>query len=176
VTSSSIVPTSAAPVTVAPPPPTTRPQPPALVAAPVVSTATNQTRAGQPVKLSGKGFQPHSEVKIVFEAAKREVVASVLTKSNGDFDASVMLPKTTPGQHNLQVLARSPSGQVMTWVEPVTVMASPAIAAVATGDQTDDLATPVLLSLAVALPLATWLILELVALRRRRAGGHGSAF
>jgi hypothetical protein len=56
----------------------------------------------------------------------------------------------------------------MTWVEPVTVLAaSPIVAVSADGS---DLAPPVLLTLALAFPVATWLVLELLALRQRRSG------
>jgi hypothetical protein len=56
----------------------------------------------------------------------------------------------------------------MTWDEPVIVVASgPVVAVTANGA---ELAAPVLLGLALAFPLATWLVLEILALRRRRAG------
>jgi hypothetical protein len=60
----------------------------------------------------------------------------------------------------------------MTWDEPVTVVASGPVVAV--GANGPELAAPVLLALALAFPLATWLVLEILALRRRRASGPAS--
>jgi hypothetical protein len=143
--------------------------PPALVAAPVVSVPT-RAREGQLVRLTGAGFRPKSQVKIVFEAPKREVVGSAVISRDGGFDASVVVPVyATPGQHKVQVVGRAPSGQTMTWVEPVTVLAASPIVAVSA--DSSDLAPPVLLTLALTFPVATWLVLEILALRQRRAGG-----
>jgi hypothetical protein len=122
------------------------------------------------VRLAGAGFRPKSQVKIVFEAPKREVVGSAVISRDGDFNTAVVVPSyATPGQHKVQVVGRAPSGQTMTWVEPVTVLAASPI--VALGTDSSDLALPVLLTLALAFPLATWLVLEFLALRQRRAGG-----
>jgi hypothetical protein len=60
----------------------------------------------------------------------------------------------------------------MTWDEPVIVVASRPIVAVSASGP--ELATPVLFALALAFPLATWLVLEILALRRRRASGPAS--
>jgi hypothetical protein len=57
----------------------------------------------------------------------------------------------------------------MTWVVPVTVLAASPIVAVSAASS--DLAPPVLLTLALTFPVATWLVLEILALRQRRAGG-----
>ena len=121
------------------------------------------------MRLSGAGFRPKSQVRIVFDAPKRVVVGSAVIRSDGGFDASVVVPShASPGPHKLQVVGRSPSGQTMTWDEPVIVVASgPVVAVTANGA---ELAAPVLLGLALAFPLATWLVLEILALRRRRAG------
>lgn len=141
--------------------------PPALVAAPVISAPT-KLRAGQLVRLSGAGFRPKSRVRIVFEASRRTVVGSAVIRDDGGFDASVVVPRATPGQHNFQIVGKAPSGQTMTWVEPVTVLADRPIAEV-TGP---DLTAPLLLGLAVGFPLATWLVLEMLALRQRRTAGR----
>jgi hypothetical protein len=143
--------------------------PPALEATPVVSVPTS-AREGQLVRLTGAGFRPKSRVKIVFEAPKSEVVGSALISREGGFDTSVVVPAhATPGQHKVKVVGRAPSGQTMTWVEPVTVLAASPIVAISTGGS--DLAPPVLLTLALTFPLATWLGLEILAMRQRRAGG-----
>lgn len=119
------------------------------------------------------GSRLKARVKIVFEAPKREVVGSAVIRGDGGFDASVVVPAyATPGQHKVQVVGRAPSGQTMTWVEPVTVLAaSPIVAVSADGS---DLAPPVLLTLALTFPVATWMVLELLALRQRRAGATTS--
>ncbi len=143
--------------------------PPALVADPVVSVPT-RAREGQLVRLSGAGFRPHSQVKIVFDAPTRVVVGSAVISRDGDFDTSVVVPsRATVGPNKVQVVGRAPSGQTMTWVEPVTVLAASDVVAVTAGGP--DLAGPVLLGLALGFPIATWFVLEVLALRQRRAGG-----
>ena len=122
------------------------------------------------MRLTGAGFRPHSRVKIVFDSPQKQVVGSAVISRQGDFDTSVVIPAhATPGRHNLQVVGRAPSGQTMTWVEPVTVVtASPIVAVTA---PRSDLAPPVLFTLALAFPLATWLVLEVLGWRHRRATG-----
>ena len=117
------------------------------------------------MRLTGAGFRPKSKVRIIFEAPRRVIVGSAVIRNDGDFDASVVVPHATPGQHKIQIVGRAPSGQTMTWEEPVTVLADRPVRAV----PGPDLTAPVLLALAVAFPLATWLVLEILALRRRRA-------
>jgi hypothetical protein len=125
------------------------------------------------VRLTGAGFRPKSRVKIVFEAPTRVVVGSAVISRDGDFDTSVVVPPhATPGQHKLQVVGRAPSGRTVTWIEPVTVLAERPVAVVS--GNSPELAAPVLLALAVAFPLATWLVLEILALRHRRARGPAS--
>jgi hypothetical protein len=60
----------------------------------------------------------------------------------------------------------------MTWEEPVIVVASGTL--VAASANGPEVAAPVLLALAFAFPLATWLVLQFLALRRRRASGPTS--
>ena len=125
------------------------------------------------MRLTGAGFRPKSRVKIVFEAPKRVVVGSAVIRSDGGFDTSVVVPPhASPGPHKLQVVGRAPSGQTMTWEEPVIVVASGTL--VAASANGPEVAAPVLLALAFAFPLATWLVLQFLALRRRRASGPTS--
>ncbi len=125
------------------------------------------------MRLTGAGFRPQSRVNIVFDAPARVVVGSAVISRDGDFDTSVLVPsRATVGPHKLQVVGRAPSGQTMTWSEPVTVLGASNIVAVATDGP--DLAAPVLLALAVGFPIATWFVLEVLALRQRRAGGPAS--
>jgi hypothetical protein len=121
-------------------------------------------RAGQRVRLTGAGFRPESRVRIVFDASRRVVVGSAIIRSDGGFDTSVVVPHATPGPHKLQIVGKAPSGQTMTWDEPVIVLADRPIVAVSG----PDLAAPVLLGLAVTFPVATWFVLEVLAVRRRR--------
>jgi hypothetical protein len=119
------------------------------------------------VRLVGEGFSPGSKVKVVFLSShKHVVVGSTVTRLDGSFAMSLVVPRAKPGEHKLQVVGTSSSGQPGSWAAPVMVLAdvtSPAPAA-------PSLATPVLVGLSIAFPLLTWLVLDLLAWRHRRLG------
>ena len=112
--------------------------------------------------MSGQGFRPGSQVKIVFEAPKRMVVGSVVTSSQGHFDASVVVPRARPGSHRFEVLGTSASGKPAALATPVMVLA-----AVDKVPNRTDLTTPALVALALGIPLMTWVVLGLLSSRRR---------
>ena len=119
------------------------------------------------MRLRGEGFSPGSKVKIVFLSSRKHVVVgSTVAQPNGSFAMTLVVPRAKPGKHKLQVVGTASSGQPGSWATPVTVLTdvtSPA------GDP-PSLATPVLVCLSVTLPLLTWLVLDMLAWRRRRLG------
>jgi hypothetical protein len=119
------------------------------------------------VRLIGEGFSPGSKVKIVFLGSQKHVVVgSTVAQLDGNFAMSLVVPRAKPGEHKLQVVGTSSSGQPGSWAAPVMVLtdvSSPATDA-------PSLATPVLVGLSLAFPLLTWLVLDLLAWRHRRLG------
>jgi hypothetical protein len=136
-----------------------------MVATPALS-APGKVEAGQQVKLSGAGFQGGSKVRIVFDTPSRVVVGSARAQADGTFKASIVVPrKAGPGTHNVQVVGTGQTGQPMSLAAPVIILADHA--AIATATPSPSLAPPVLLTIAVVLPLSTWLFLEMLGWRRR---------
>ncbi len=123
--------------------------------------------------MSGKGFSPGSKVKIVFVGSqKHDVVGSTVAQPDGSFAMTLVVPHAKPGEHKLQVVGTSSSGQPGSWAAPVMLLTDVTRPAV----QAPSLATPVLVGLSVGLPLLTWLVLDVLAWRRRRLdGGPGNA-
>ncbi|MGH9104822.1 MAG: hypothetical protein ACRDZX_03105 [Acidimicrobiales bacterium] len=120
------------------------------------------------MKLSGTGFRAGSEVKIVFDDPAHVTVGSVVTKPDGTFRASVVVPRAGAGAHKLQVVGTSASGQPASLAKPVLVLASRVVGRPARSGT--SLAGPVLLTVAVLFPLVTWLALEILGWRRRHFG------
>jgi hypothetical protein len=120
------------------------------------------------VRLVGEGFRPGSKVKIDFLGSHKHVVVvgSTVAQVNGSFAMSLVVPRAKPGEHKLQVVGTSSSGQAGSWAAPVTVIADVTTPVV----DTPSLATPVLVGLSLAFPLLTWLVLDLLAWRQRRLG------
>jgi len=137
-----------------------------MVATPALS-APAKAMAGQKVKLTGAGFRAGTKVRIVLDNPRRLIVGSTLARPDGTFKASIVLPRRTgPGSTRLQAVGTSQSGQPMTVAAPVFIVSEhPAIASAPPGP---SLAGPVLLTVAVVLPLTTWLALEMMGWRGRR--------
>jgi hypothetical protein len=138
-----------------------------MVATPVVSAPSHE-KVGQSVPLSGAGFSPDSQAKIVLEGPKRVVVGSVQIDSEGKFQTSVVVPHAQPGQDKLQVVGTSSSGRATTLAEPVMFLAD---ATKPVGDGNRHVAEAVLITLSIAIPVITWFVLQLLAWRHRRLGG-----
>jgi hypothetical protein len=136
-----------------------------MVARPTVSVPSRAKPGGQ-VKLAGAGFRAGTTVRIVFDAPDPVTVGHALAGPDGDFRASVVVPKAGPGSHKLEVVGTAASGAPAA-VSAVVVLANKNYRAPARGT---ELTTPVLLTLAVVIPLATWVILEVLGWRRRRSG------
>jgi hypothetical protein len=119
------------------------------------------------VRLVGQGFSPGSKVKIVFLNSKKHVVVgSTVAQPDGSFAMTLVVPRAKPGEHKLQVVGTSSSGQPGSWAAPVMVLTdvtSPA-------GEAPSLATPVLVGLSLAIPLLTWLVLDMLTWRHRRLG------
>lgn len=116
----------------------------------------------------GQGFSPGSKVRIVFLGSQKHVVVvgSTVARRNGSFAMTLVVPRAKPGEHKLQVVGTSSSGQPGSWAAPVMVLADVTRPAVGS----PSLATPVLVGLALGFPLLTWLVLDLLAWRHRRLG------
>jgi hypothetical protein len=138
-----------------------------MVATPVVS-APSHAKVGQRVHLSGAGFSPDSQVKIVLDGPKRVVVGSAVISSDGKFETSVVVPHAQPGQDKLQVVGTSSSGRPTSLAEPVMFLAA-ATKPAGNGDR--HVAEAVLISLSIAIPLVTWFVLQALGWRHRRLGG-----
>jgi hypothetical protein len=147
-----------------------------MSATPVVS-APSHAKAGERVSLSGAGFSPDSQVKIVVDDPKRVVVGSAYIGSDGKFQTSVVVPHAQPGQLKLQVVGTSSTGRPASLAEPVLMLTDATHPAV--DNHNDDnnnrhVTEAVLIALSIAIPLATWFVLELLGWRHRRFGGGKS--
>jgi len=120
------------------------------------------------VRMVGQGFSPGSKVKIVFlNSTKRHVVVgSTVAQPNGSFAMNLVVPRAKPGEHKLQVVGTSSSGQPGSWAAPVMVLTD----VTSPVGNAASLATPVLVGLSLAIPLLTWLVMDMLAWRHRRFG------
>lgn len=116
--------------------------------------------------MTGVGFRAGTPVKIVFDAPRHTVVGSAVARRDGTFKALIVVPVAGPGRHKLQAVGTDASGQPTTLAAPVLVLASSA----AMVEPANNVAEPVLLTISLALPLATWLTFEMLGWRRRRFG------
>jgi hypothetical protein len=140
-----------------------------MVATPLVS-APSRAKSGQVLPLSGQGFSPGTRVKIVFDDPKDVVVGTAVAQADGEFHTSVVVPKAQPGQDKFQVVGTSSAGRPATLAAPVLVLADASHPA----NRNPELAKEVLISLSIALPLATWLVLQMLGWRHRRLGQPGT--
>lgn len=140
-----------------------------MVATPLVS-APSRAKAGEVLPLSGQGFSPGTPVKIVFDDPKDVVVGAVVAQSDGDFHTSVVVPRAQPGQDKFQVVGTSSSGRPASLAAPLLVLADVTRPA----KRDPQLPKVVLIGLSIALPLATWLVLQMLGWRHRRLGQHGN--
>jgi len=134
-----------------------------MTANPVVSSP-GKASPGQRLKLTGTGFRAGTKVRIVFYLPRR-VVGSTVARPDGTFRTSIVVPRSRPGSHKLQVLGTAQTGQPASVAEPVMILATDDRVA---GSPSGDIDEPVMLTLSVVLPLATWLGLEILGWRTRR--------
>ncbi len=140
------------------------------MATPAVQSPS-KAKSGQLLDLSGAGFRAGTPVKIVFEAPRPVVVGQTVAGPGGSFEASVLVPASGPGKHTIRVTGTSALGSKLSVARSVTLVADQVALRPTSGD--DALAEPVLLTIALVLPFATWLGLEVLSWRSRRAGkGH----
>ena len=117
------------------------------------------------MRLSGAGFSPESQVKIVFEGPKHVVVGSAVIDSDGTFRTSVVVPRGHPGHDKLQVVGTSSAGRLTALAEPVMLLADVTKPA---GHSDRQVAEVVLITLSIAIPVLTWFVLQLFGWRNRR--------
>lgn len=107
----------------------------------------------------------------MFDDPKKVVVGSAVIGADGKFRTSVVLPHAQPGHDKLQVVAKSPSGGTTSLAAPVMVLADVS-RPVGTGNGNRDVTETVLITVSIAIPLLTWLVLQMLASRKRRLGGR----
>jgi ribosomal protein L1 len=131
---------------------------------PVVE-APEKAAAGHRVEVAGEGFKAGARVEIVLDSPRHEVVGSAVTRSDGTFRTSVTLPKASRSEARLQVVGTAANGKRAELHRVILVVASQDVAS----SGGDGLAKPVLLTLVGIIPLTTWLLLEVLGWRSRRA-------
>ena len=122
--------------------------------------------AGEKLQVAGSGFKASSRVEIVLDQDKPTVVRSVVAHADGSFKASVAVPATRHGKDRIEVVGTSASGKTAKVAKVVLIVANQG----KTEPSGSELAKPVLLTLAVVIPFATWLGFELLSWRSRRTG------
>jgi hypothetical protein len=131
--------------------------------APLQETATN-LRPGSLVTLSGSGFRPNSMITITFQS-NPIFIGRVLANQSGDFTATVTVPAKAPaGTHHFQASGTAGEGSGMQLVAAVTVLGS------GHGSATTLTETITLVSAAVLIPAAAWLLMSMAGRVRRRSG------
>ena len=119
--------------------------------------------------LSGAGFSPESQVKIVLRGPQARGRRVAVIDSDGKFQTSVVVPHAQPGQDKLQVVGTSSSGRLTALAEPVMLAGRCDETTPATADR--QVAETVLITLSIAIPVVTWFVLQLLGWRHRRLGG-----
>ncbi|HET9690234.1 MAG TPA: hypothetical protein VFP61_03720 [Acidimicrobiales bacterium] len=149
-------------------PPATSPPssvPAAVDVLPAVTTALPRppapavVRPGDQVVLLGAGFRPGATVAITLHPATERIGSTTATASGQVSTAVAVPPSVTPGRHRFELSGPGADGAPVDLYTDVDVLA-PA----STGGA--DVQTPVLLAIALVLPLLTWLVLSV---RSRRA-------
>jgi ubiquitin len=137
-TSTTTEPTAPIPVVAVAPPATNAPT--STLVAEAVRTASDTSAEvsvnletatpGLTVTVRGTGFKPSSLVR--FELHSEPISLGETTANpTGSFDAQLTIPAATPvGQHQLVVLGLNDAAQLVTFVKPLTVVASDAATAV----------------------------------------------
>jgi hypothetical protein len=128
-------------------------------AAPTVQTV----HGGSLVTLLGSGFRPASSITITFHS-KPYTVGRVTADASGSFAATVTVPTdASPGSHHLVATGMSPSGRLTSLVTPIRVVALPAVGGHGTPRET----TLIMVTIAIVIPIATWIALAVRSRRRQ---------
>jgi hypothetical protein len=118
-------------------------------------------RRGQTVILSGSGFAPGAAVTISFHS-RPENLGHVTAGSNGQFVASVTVPRTAAGgTHHFEASGPAPGGRTANVIAAVQVIGVPG-----SGPSTSE--TVLLVVAALLLPAGTWVGMSGAGLVRRR--------
>lgn len=137
--------------------------PPASTATVPPSRSNSEPRQVHPgglVTLTGSGFRPGTQITITFHSAPY-LVGLTTANAAGDFSATVAVPTAaSPGLHHFDAVGMSQSGTMISLSTPVQVIVAALHHRIVTK-------TVVLVLVATALPLGTWLIMALSSRRRR---------
>jgi hypothetical protein len=128
-------------------------------AAPSQQGTARQVRRGDLVTLSGSGFRANTPVTITFHSTPY-LVGRTVANAAGVFSATVAVPTAAgPGLHHFEAAGMGVSGAMITLVTPVDVID-------AVLHHRTLVETLVLVAVAVALPVGTWLVMG-IGWRRR---------
>lgn len=122
-------------------------------------SSARQVRPGDLVTLSGSGFKANTPIIITFHSTPY-VVGRTVANGAGDFSATVAVPTAAAaGLHHFDATGMGESGVMITLVTPVDVVD-------AVIHHRTLVETLVLVTVAIALPVGTWLVMG-ISWRRR---------
>lgn len=75
---------------------------------------------GDPVTVSGSGFDPGSEVKVTIESDP-VLLATVTATASGSFSVDVTIPSSFTGVHTLEATGIAPDGSVRVLATQITI-------------------------------------------------------
>ncbi|MCU4185526.1 hypothetical protein K6U06_14230 [Acidiferrimicrobium sp. IK] len=141
---------------------TTAPSSGGNVSAPPQTPTVERVRPGAPVLLIAAGFRPGATILVTFHSTPEEI-GTYTADADGTFSATVTVPDgAAAGSHHFVMSGPGPAGSI-TISTPVLVVAS------APAHHGIGLQTPIMVTIAVLLPLGTWLGLGVASRRRARA-------
>ena len=118
---------------------------------------------GSSVLLLGAGFRAGAPITVTFHS-RPSTIGTFIASTRGTFAATVTVPQgATSGTHHFVMSGPEPSGRMMVLSTAVLVVA------VAGGRHGAHLQTPVMVGIAVLLPVGTWVVLVVLGRRRRAA-------
>jgi hypothetical protein len=127
-----------------------------------LAAATTTLRRGDVVTLTGRGFVAGARVTITFGSSPSVVVATTRADADGAFRVEVSVPDDAGlGTHRFVASGRGPHGTT-------TLATEVRVVALSIARHLSTLARAGLTALAVAIPLATWLVLAGANRARRR--------
>lgn len=121
--------------------------------------SARQVRRGDLVTLSGSGFKANTPITITFHSTPY-LVGRTAANGAGDFSATVAVPTAAaPGLHHFEATGMGASGVMINLVTPVDVIG-------AVIHHRALVETLVLVAVAIALPVGTWLVMDIGGRRR----------
>ncbi len=114
------------------------------------------------MSLSGSGFKANTAITITFHSSPY-LVGRTVANAAGEFSATVAVPTAAaPGKHHFEATGMGEAGVTITLVTPVDVIDAMA-------HHRAVVQTLVLVAVAIALPVGTWLVMGIGRGRRKSA-------